>query len=193
VPYHTEIAMPGPAVASDLFRQVMKVFPSAVSVVTALDEQGLPRGLTCSAVCSLSMDPPTVLVCVNRRNGSLSAIRASGRFAVNLLRSGRNHVSNLFASASPDKFSALTWRPGLVSGMPWLYEDSLACLDGELVADVAVGSHAILVGLVTDGQVHTHEDGPLVYWRQRYGRWVHDAPQPDLDTGNAAVADGGAR
>lgn len=171
MPYHTEITMPGPAVPRETFRQVMKVFPSAVSVVTALDRQGLPRGLTCSAVCSLSMDPPTVLICVNQRSGSLSAIRDSGGFTVNLLRCGRHHVSDLFASDSPDKFSALTWRPGTVSGLPWLFNDSLACLDGRLVAEVVVGSHAILVGLVTDGQVNPHEDGPLVYWHQRYGRW----------------------
>lgn len=169
--YKSEIALPPPVVSNGLFRQVMAHFPSAVSVVTALDKEGCPRGLTCSAMCSISMDPPTMLVCINRKNGSLAAIRGSGRFAINLLRTGKRHVSDLFASASADKFSSVKWQPGPVSGMPWLVDDSVASLDGELVADVTVGSHAILISLVTDGHVYSHEDRPLIYWHRNYRKW----------------------
>lgn len=175
VPYRTEIQMPGPAIGSEHFRQVMRMFPSAVSVVTALDRQRLPRGLTCSAVTSLSMDPPTMLVCVNRNNGSLDAIRGSKGFVINLLRAGRETVSRVFASAASDKFSALGWTPAPASGLPWLAEDALAFIDCKLVAELSAGSHAILIGLVADGGLApATEEGPLVYWSHRYGGWRAD-------------------
>ena len=172
IPYRTAIRLPEPSVPREQFRGVMRMFPSAVSVVTALDACAAPRGLTCSAVTSLSMDPPTMLVCVNQANGSLSAIRRSGGFVVNLLRAGSEAVSEVFASASADKFGALAWRPSPGSGLPWLAEDTLAFVDCRLVAEVAAGSHAILVGLVTHGDLASATgDGPMVYWGRRYGRW----------------------
>ena len=176
IPYTTELDVPAPAAFGDEFRRVMSAFPSGVSVVTARDSDGLPRGLTCSSLCSLSMDPPMMLACVNRRNGSLAAIRASGGFAVNLLRAGRGVVSDEFASASADKFARVRWRPSPRSGLPWLLDDSLAFVDCRLVADLAAGSHTILVGLVVDGRdvpeesgtADPAEDRPLVHWRRRY-------------------------
>jgi flavin reductase (DIM6/NTAB) family NADH-FMN oxidoreductase RutF len=175
LPYTTELDVPAPAAFGDDFRRVMSAFPSGVSVVTARDAEGRPRGLTCSSLCSLSMDPPMMLACVNRRNGSLAAIRASGGFAVNLLRAGRGVVSDEFASASADKFSRVRWRPSPRSGLPWLLDDSLAFVDCRLVADLAAGSHTILVGLVVDGRDvpadgagEPVEDLPLVHWRRSY-------------------------
>ncbi|MFL6128487.1 MAG: flavin reductase family protein [Mycobacteriales bacterium] len=176
IPYTAELDVPAPAAFGEDFRRVMSAFPSGVSVVTARDAEGRPRGLTCSSLCSLSMDPPMMLACVNRRNGSLAAIRASGGFAVNLLRAGRGVVSDEFASASADKFSRVRWRPSPRSGLPWLLDDSLAFVDCRLVADLAAGSHTILVGLVVDGRDVPEENGagtsaedrPLVHWRRRY-------------------------
>lgn len=173
IPYTTELDVPAPAALTDDFRRVMSAFPSGVSVVTARDAEGRPRGLTCSSLCSLSMDPPMMLACVNRRNGSLAAIRASGGFAVNLLRAGRSAVSAEFASASADKFARVRWRPSPRSGLPWLLDDSLAFVDCRLVADLAAGSHTILIGLVVDGrdvpeESAAEEDRPLVHWRRRY-------------------------
>lgn len=183
LPYTTELDVPAPAAFGDEFRRVMSAFPSGVSVVTARDEDGLPRGLTCSSLCSLSMDPPMMLACVNRRNGSLAAIRASGGFAVNLLRAGRGVVSDEFASASADKFSRVRWCPSPRTGLPWLLDDSLALVDCRLVADLAAGSHTILIGLVVDGRdgpeegatadrtadpTADPEERPLVHWRRRY-------------------------
>ncbi len=173
IPYTTELDVPAPAAFGDEFRRVMSAFPSGVSVVTARDEEGHPRGLTCSSLCSLSMDPPMILACVNRRNGSLAAIRASGGFAVNLLRAGSSAVSDEFASSSADKFARVRWRPSPRTGLPWLLDDALAFVDCRLVADLAAGSHTILIGLVVDGrdvpeQSAAEQDRPLVHWRRGY-------------------------
>jgi flavin reductase (NADH) len=165
------------------FRATMGAFPAAVSVVTALDEQGAPRGLTCSAVCSLSMDPPSMLICVNRRNKSLQAIERSDGFVVNLLRAGKHELSDLFASPSPDKFDGTDWCPSPASGLPLLANDALAFVDCALASEILAGSHAVLVGQVRESGFVDPSDGPLVYYRRNYGQWsphVRFAEMPDI-------------
>lgn len=178
LPHRATIPMPGSCATTDDFKEAMRLLPSPVSVVTAMDEQGLPRGLTCSAVCSLSMAPPAMLVCVNRKNRSLDAIRHSRGFVVNLLRAGRMEMSEVFASARPAKFVNTGWRPSPVSGLPLLARDALTFVDCQLQAEIEVGSHAILVGLVRGSGTGTPDGGPLVYWRRSYGGWAaHGIPE----------------
>lgn len=165
----TEATVDPEAVA--VFRETMGAFPTAVSIVTALDDSGEPRGLTCSAVCSLSAAPPTLLVCVNRRNGSLAAIRHSAGFVVNLLRAQSSGLSDRFASPSPDKYDGVSWRPSPASGLPLLHDDTLAHADCRLVADIEAGSHAILIGRLRTGATAPAPAEPLLYWRRAYGSW----------------------
>lgn len=177
-PWRGTLPMPAAEIDRDAFREVMSAFPAPVSVVTAVDAEGQPRGLTCSAVASLSLDPPTVLVCVNQGNHSLEAIRGSGGFVINLLRQGRDEVSAVFASPSPDKFAGVTWRPSPASGLPWLHSDALAFVDCRLVGELAVGSHAVLIGLARASRsagpngASAEDSGALLYWRRAYGRWT---------------------
>lgn len=174
------------AVHPDHFRETMGTFPAPVSVVTALDSGGLPRGLTCSAVCSLSLEPPMLLVCVNRRNGTLAAIHHSNGFVVNLLRASSADVSGRFASPAADKYDGISWRPSPVSGLPWLHDDTLAHADCRLVADIAAGSHSILVGAVLDVTSLPAPAEPLLYFRRAYGSLRPDprpvAPSPARQT-----------
>lgn len=172
VPHRTAIAMPQPRSGIEDFRAAMRLLPSPVSVVTAMDENGLPRGLTCSALCSVSMAPPSMLVCVNRKNRSLDAIRHSNGFLVNLLRAGRTEMSEVFASPLPTKFAGTHWRPSPASGLPLLVRDALAFVDCGLQAEIEVGSHAILVGLVRGSGTGIPDGGPLVYWCRSYGKWA---------------------
>lgn len=172
------IPMPQAEHPADAFRQVMAIFPTAVTVITSFDADGDPRGLTCSAVASVSADPPLVAICVNRRNGSLAAIRGSRGFALNLLSAGSAHVSDTFASPSPAKFRSVRWRPTRVTGLPWLSHDTAALLDCRLVADVEVATHAVLVGLVVDSAVGRSAEAPLMYWQRAYGGWRPAGPPP---------------
>jgi flavin reductase (DIM6/NTAB) family NADH-FMN oxidoreductase RutF len=168
--HRTTIPMPEPVASADDFREAMRLVPSPVSIVTANDAQGLPRGLTCSAVCSLSMAPPSMLVCVNRRNRSLDAIRHSAGFIVNLLRAGRTETSEMFASSAASKFTSTSWEPSPVSGLPMVL-DALAFVDCGLQAEIYAGTHAILIGLVRGSGTGSPDGGPLVYWRRSYGGW----------------------
>ncbi|MFI0480124.1 flavin reductase family protein [Actinomadura sp. 9N215] len=177
------IPMMGETADAGGFRDAMGSFPTPVTVVTALDEDGLPRGLTCSAVASLSMDPPSLLVCVNRRNGSLRAIRHSGGFVVNLLREGRYRLSDRFASASPSKFAGTPWRPSTPSGLPLLHADVLAHVDCALQAELVAGSHVILIGLVRSAGSTARDGGPLVYYNRSYGRWALPVSEDSREDG----------
>ncbi|MYX22167.1 flavin reductase, partial [Streptomyces sp. SID8380] len=98
---------PGPAPltppAADL-RPLMSAFPSGVSVVTALDENAVPRGMTCSSLASVALDPAVLVVCLRAGGPTSDAVLGSGRFTLNLLHEDARDVSDLFASQRPDRF-----------------------------------------------------------------------------------------
>ncbi|HEX2049204.1 MAG TPA: flavin reductase family protein [Actinomycetota bacterium] len=167
----------------DTFRSIMGALPTGVAVVTGYDRDGIPRGLTCSAVCSVSMTPPLLLVCVDKRNRTLEALRDSGGFVVNFLRAESAHVSQTFASRSPDKFSSVAWRRSPTTGLPWLYDDSLAFADCRLAREIEAGDHTILLGSIVDGGGPVEGCGPLMYWQRCYGAWpVGDSDESALVT-----------
>ena len=108
----------------------MSAFPTGVAVVTTLDADGEPRGLTTNALCSVSAEPPLLLVCVDKESRTLPALLHSRRFVVNFLAERRDELARLFASKTDDKFGGVAWEPGL-GGMPCLREDSLAYAECE--------------------------------------------------------------
>jgi flavin reductase (DIM6/NTAB) family NADH-FMN oxidoreductase RutF len=154
------------------FFAIMGAFPTGVTVVTALDESGEPRGLTSNAVCSVSAEPPLVLVCVDKRSNTLPALRHSKKFVINYLAAGRGELSNLFASKEPDKFAGVSWRPAK-NGMPWMHTDSLAHAECTTVQELDAGDHVILLAEVEGGQPPAPGTHPLMYFRRTYGTW-HD-------------------
>jgi flavin reductase (DIM6/NTAB) family NADH-FMN oxidoreductase RutF len=152
------------------FFAIMSAFPSGVAIVSTLDAHGQPKGLTCTAICSLSADPPLLLVCIDRRSSTLAAIRHQGRFVVNYLLAGRGQLANRFASREPDKWAHLAWRPTR-HGLPWLYADSLAYAECALVESMQGGDHDIVVGCVEGGQPPAPGTQPLMYFRRSYATW----------------------
>ena len=152
------------------FFAIMSAFPSGVTIVATRDALGQPKGLTCTATCSLSADPPLLLVCIDRRSSTLSAIRHTGRFVVNYLLAGRGQLANRFASREPDKWAQLAWRP-TAHGLPWLYADSLAYAECSLVESMQGGDHDIVLGCVEAGQPPAPGTQPLMYFRRSYATW----------------------
>jgi len=150
------------------FFEVMASFPSGVAVVTTLDEDDVPRGLTTTAVCSVSAHPPTILVCVDLASRTLAALRHRERFVVNFLGEGRSELGLLFASKAEDKFAGLGWTPAS-SGSPKL-DGVLAWIDCDIDAVHDAGDHEICVGRVRELTVE-REMGPLLFFRGGYGRF----------------------
>src|SRR5260370_2011390 len=99
------------------FFAIMGEFPTGVGIVTTLDERNEPKGLTSNALCSVSADPPLLLVCVDKNSNTLPALRHSKKFVVNYLSAARGDLANLFASKEPAKFQNVSSRPA-INGIP---------------------------------------------------------------------------
>jgi flavin reductase (DIM6/NTAB) family NADH-FMN oxidoreductase RutF len=155
---------------ADEFRQVLGHLPTGVTVVTTVDELGQPTGLTASAVASVSLEPPLVLVCVSHSAQSYPALAAAGKFAVNVLALGQETLSRRFATTAPgvEKFQGVGYRTGKL-GLP-LLDGALASLECAVVHAYPGGDHTIFVGRAEAGApgANTHE--PLLYYRGRYRR-----------------------
>lgn len=139
--------------------------------MTTRDTDGRPTGLTVSAFCSVSLDPPQVLVCVDHKSQSYPALRDGSHFAVNFLGAGHEDVSRRFATTRLDKFEGVPHNFGKY-GSP-LIEGALAQLECRTVSRHVEGDHTILVGLVEEARNGAGE--PLLYFRGRYRR-LADTP-----------------
>jgi flavin reductase (DIM6/NTAB) family NADH-FMN oxidoreductase RutF len=154
----------------ETFAEIMASYPSGVAIVTTVDADGTPRGLTTTAVSSVSAEPPLLLVCVDRMSRTLPALRA-GRFVVNFLREGRSELARLFASKRDDKFEHVVWRRS-ASGLPILEDDALAWAECVTVHELTTGDHFVLLGQIEEGAgASADEDAPLMYYRRSWGVW----------------------
>lgn len=153
------------------FFEIMASFPSGVAIVTTLDGDGVPRGLTTTAVSSVSADPATLLVCVDLGSRTLAALRGRRRFVVNFMAENRSHLCLLFASKTEDKFAEVTWSLTR-GGLPLLNDDVLAWAECQTVHDIEIGDHAVLVARVDNGGVQPDHEVPLLYYRRSWGVWT---------------------
>jgi len=135
-------------IEKDFFRQVMGQFTTGVSVVTARSEDGL-AGLTVNSFTSVSLEPPLVLICVDVNSTALPFIRASGNFAVNILTSEQEYISQCFATTSTERYEHFCYASFHIAstGSPIL-DEALAYIDSRIVAEYPGGDHVIFVGLV---------------------------------------------
>ncbi|MGW0809513.1 flavin reductase family protein [Nonomuraea sp. NPDC002799] len=150
----------------DAFRGFMGSYFTGVTVVTSMDEGGGLHGLTCNSLSSVTLDPPTLLVCLDVRSGTLGAVLGSGSFAVNLLGDSARSTAELFASPKPDRFAQVTWRRTALTGLPWLVDDALAVAECRVARSVAVGDHTVVLGRVLN--IENGSGDPLLYGRGRF-------------------------
>ena len=94
------------------FRDVMASFPSGVVVLTAFGQDSQPRGLTVSAFCAVSLEPPLALACIDKTSNTLPAVQHTGGFTANILAAGREQLARRMATKVTDKFDAIRWRWG---------------------------------------------------------------------------------
>ncbi len=156
------------AAASDLpraYRDTVGRFATGVAIVTSTGPGG-PAGMTTNAVASLSLDPLLLLVCFDRGSRTLDVVRASERFAVNILRAGDEALAAVFASkrVAREKFESVTHSES--HGVPVL-DDALAWVTCELRELLPGGDHVIGIGEVIGVGVEREGD-PLVWFGGRY-------------------------
>jgi flavin reductase (DIM6/NTAB) family NADH-FMN oxidoreductase RutF len=161
------------------YRDLAGAFPSGVAIVTTVDERGTPRGLTTQAFLGLSTEPPLVLVSLDRASRTLAALRRSGSFVVNVLRSGSEELSTRFATKADDKFDGVRWIPSTVAGgAPVLVDAATAFIECTVADVIEKGDHVMLIGSVEGGGVVGGP--PLLYYRRTYAAWPEEKPAPPV-------------
>jgi flavin reductase (DIM6/NTAB) family NADH-FMN oxidoreductase RutF len=151
-------------VSAEEFRAALSRFASGVTVVTTKDAAGDLHGITVSAFCSVSLEPPLVLICIEKKAGSHDAITQSGKFAVNFLDSTQLSLSERFAAQISDKFEGPEISLN-VDGIPIL-SGCIANLECSVKQAYDGGDHTIFIGEVEDTALH--EGDPLLYFRSGY-------------------------
>jgi flavin reductase ActVB len=149
---------------SRIFRDAMSRFPSGVTIVTTTDDEGRWWGFTASSFCSVSMDPPLVLVCLAATAQCHPAFAVARRFVVHVVHSEHADLAVRFATRGADKFADAGFRSD---------EYGLPVLDGAAVtlgcathAIHPAGDHSILLGRVERAQVG--DERPAVYFQRRF-------------------------
>lgn len=159
-------------VGPERFRKVMGHFVTGVTVVTTLDESGRPVGITVNALSSVSLEPPLIVVALDRRRFITPIVHAAGRFAVSILSEAQQALSDCFAGApvSPgrEEFCGAAWTPGS-SGLPIL-DGAIASLECAVTGTDPVGDHDLFIGRVDALHNEEHDPQPLLYFRRRYLR-----------------------
>ena len=152
------------SITKNEFRAALGRFASGVTVVTTKDKTGRLHGITVSAFCSVSLEPPLILICIDKRTGSHHAFEESQAFVVNILREDQQHYSDQFASRLPDKFDGIEFTENS-AGFPVL-ENVLANLECRLANSHDNGDHTIFVGEILKS--HVSDGEPLVYFHGNY-------------------------
>jgi flavin reductase (DIM6/NTAB) family NADH-FMN oxidoreductase RutF len=145
-----------------MLRSVMTCFPTGVTVVATRDPNGGPIGLTVNSFTSVSLDPPLVLVCIDRASQTHDPLLAAGTFAVSILAAGQTDLARRFAARpSAGRFEGVAWVSA-PSGSPVL-SGSAAWIDCDLHEAIAAGDHTIVLGFARAGAA---SDAPaLLFYR----------------------------
>ena len=151
-------------VASAAFREAMSRWATGVAVVTC-EEAGERVGLTVSSFTAVSLDPPLVLFCIDRRAESLALLGRASGFAVSLLGHEQQETARQMAQRGTDKFTGVDTLPS-TTGHP-LIAGALAHLECRTDRLIEAGDHLILLGEVVAAA--GHEGAPLLYFHRHFG------------------------
>ena len=160
-------SLPPAIVDAGVYRKVIGAVTSGVMVLTARDNAG-DHGMTISAVCSLSMEPPMLLVCLNTGSRTQRAVTDAGCFTVHVLDEKQAWIAERFARpAAHDKFAGIAVRPGHLSAP--VLSDALAVIECEVTETVTGGTHRVFLARVVHAE--SRQGSPLAYFRGKFGRF----------------------
>ena len=161
----------GLEVDSKLFRAACARFATGITVVTTVDADGNPHGMTVNSFTSVSLNPPLVLVCVNLRNSILGHFLTASAFGINILSADQESVSRRFATSGTDRFQGMNWQLGDALRVP-LLQNVLATFECAITHVLELGDHTVLVGEVKAASAI--EGDPLLYFDSRYQTLLSD-------------------
>jgi flavin reductase (DIM6/NTAB) family NADH-FMN oxidoreductase RutF len=164
-------------VGPQAFLRACAQFTTGVAIITVLDPDGAPHGMTVNSFTSVSLEPPLVLVCIDHKAGILEYFVKSESFAINILRETQQSLSMRFARPGEDRFGSVKWYAG-DAGMP-LIPDALAFLECAVFQRLESGDHTVLIGEVVSAT--RHEGRPLLYFSSNYRRLESDGLESEDD------------
>jgi flavin reductase (DIM6/NTAB) family NADH-FMN oxidoreductase RutF len=147
------------------FRQLCGRFATGIAIVTTTDASGKPAGMTVNSFTSVSLEPPLVLVAIDRGAAMHEALEGASGWAINILEAHQETLSRRFASGLSDRFEGIGWHAGPSGEI--LLEGALAHLWCESVTRVPAGDHTLFIGKVIGGEAAEH-GRPLLYYRGGY-------------------------
>jgi flavin reductase (DIM6/NTAB) family NADH-FMN oxidoreductase RutF len=157
------------SVSPDEFRSVLGRFPSGVTVVTTKAADGSDEGMTVSAFCSVSLEPPLVLICIEKNASAYEALTNAPQFVVNILSAKQEQIARRFSVVDIDRFEGVGFSRSQ-NGIAVL-DDVLGIIECKQSAQHDAGDHTIIVGEVEAGRA---ENGtPLLYYRGGYAQLEH--------------------
>lgn len=151
-----------------VLRDALGCFGTGVTVITTIDEAGVPLGLTANSFTSVSLDPPLILFSLAKSSANLATFEKANRFAVNVLHIGQQPVAGRFTRRDIDRFEGVDWAVRVEEGSPIL-AGSLASFDCRTWAVNDGGDHLMFIGEVKHAWFEPHRD-PLLYFRGKYRR-----------------------
>jgi flavin reductase (DIM6/NTAB) family NADH-FMN oxidoreductase RutF len=147
-----------------LFRQLLGRFATGVTVLTSRTPAGEPVGMTASSVASVSLEPPLVLVSVDKSNDTHDALAEASHFVLNVLGADQEALARRFAGLDPNRFRDVSYHEN-AHGIAIL-EGIVAHIDCEKQVAVPGGDHTVFFGLVVGGE--STDRRPLLYYRGGY-------------------------
>jgi flavin reductase (DIM6/NTAB) family NADH-FMN oxidoreductase RutF len=157
------------SVTPDEFRSVLGRFPSGVTVVTTKARDGSDEGMTVSAFCSVSLDPPLVLICIEKTASAYGALITAPGFVVNILSATQEQIARRFSIVDIDRFEGVGYSRSQ-NGLAVL-DDVLGIIECATVAMHEAGDHTIIVGEVE--ATRAQNGTPLLYYRGGYAQLEH--------------------
>ena len=157
------------SVSPDEFRNLLGRFPSGVTVVTTTGQDGSDQAMTVSAFCSVSLEPPLVLICIEKTASAYQALMASSGFVVNVLSANQEQLARRFSIIDIDRFEGVGYSRSS-KGFAIL-DDVLGVIECNRVSSHEAGDHTIIVGEVEAGRAENGK--PLLYYRGGYAQLEH--------------------
>lgn len=155
------------SIDGEAFRKALGRLAAGVSIVTTVDCDGQLLGLTATAVTSVSLDPPLVLVCIDNRSRTIEPLETGAPFIVHFLADDQEDLAKRFASRVPDKFAGVEYET-TASGCARL-AGALASVECAPHAIYSGGDHTIFVGRVIDVRIDEDKESALLYFRSQFG------------------------
>jgi flavin reductase (DIM6/NTAB) family NADH-FMN oxidoreductase RutF len=152
---------------SRALRNALGRFATGVTIVTAIDPDGHPIGLTVNSFTAVSLDPALVLWCLDNNSHNLAAFRRASHHVINVLADDQIDLSNRFATWPADRFTALPWQPGK-GGAPIL-PNCCATFEMANTTQHLAGDHTIFIGMVEKFS-EVAERQPLLFYAGQYQR-----------------------